>query len=148
MIDFSVDHPPRTTQERVQSLRSVARLERELGYVDERVADVRLPEPRFEGQRYDAEAPDTLDLTQRAVYAINAYTRMLDPALDYAFIGNAGFMRKPPIVTGAMGHGDGLRAIWPSMSVCKMRRRPSQPVRCVGRSWALVGARGSRGAIL
>ena len=106
MIDFSVDHPPRTTDERVKALRSVARLERELGYVDERVGNIPLPESRFDGHRYDAETPDTLDLTERAVYAINAYTRMLDPALDYAFIGNAGFTRKPPIVTGSMGHGE------------------------------------------
>ncbi|HID31621.1 MAG TPA: hypothetical protein EYP19_16690 [Desulfobacterales bacterium] len=39
--------------------------------------------PPCEGQRYDVEIPDTLDLAQRAEYALNALIGMLDPNLNY-----------------------------------------------------------------
>ena len=89
--DRSSSAPPVTMPERVAALRSLSRIERELGYVDERVSEAELPEPRFEGECYEAEVPDTLDLTDNARFAINAYTRMIDPALDYRFFGNATF---------------------------------------------------------
>ena len=89
MIDFSRDNPPTTSDERIKALLSMARIERELGYVDERVANTELPAGRFDGERYEAEVPDTLDLTDNAVLAINAYTRMLDPAMDYRTSGGA-----------------------------------------------------------
>ena len=98
MIDFSSDNPPVTSEERMVALEGLARLERKLGYVDESVAEAELPAPHFAGERYEAEVPDTLDLTEHAVYAINAYTRMLDPALDYKFIGNANFVHRPPLL--------------------------------------------------
>ncbi|MDK1046446.1 MAG: hypothetical protein QGM45_12290, partial [Anaerolineales bacterium] len=98
MIDFTTDHPPVTTDERMKALRGLSRIEKELGYVDERVAEAELPPPSFEGERYEAQVPDTLDLTDRAVFAINAYTRMLDPAMDYRLMGNVNFVRKPPVL--------------------------------------------------
>ena len=98
MIDFGRDNPPVTTDERMKALRGLSRIERELGYVDERIAAAEIPEPRFEGEHYKADVPDTLDLTDNALYAINAYTRMLDPAMDYRLFGNANFVRKPPLL--------------------------------------------------
>jgi len=95
MIDFSQDRPPVTSDERMKALRSIARIERELDYVDTRVADTELPPPRFDGESYQADVPDTLDLTDNARLAINAFTRMLDPAMDYRFFGNANFVCKP-----------------------------------------------------
>ena len=38
------------------------------------------------GQRYKATTPDTLDLSERAEYAINAMTGMLDAKRDYEYI--------------------------------------------------------------
>lgn len=96
MIDFSQDRPPITSDERIKALRSLARIEKEMGYLDERVSEAELPAPSFDGETYEAEAPDTLDLTVHAQYAINAFTRMLDPAMDYRFHGNAHFLRRPP----------------------------------------------------
>ena len=96
MIDFSQDRPPETTRERIQALSSIARIERGMDYLDERVSEAELPPPRVEGERYEDEVPDTLDLTVHAQYAINAYTRMLDPAMDYRFHGNAHFLRRRP----------------------------------------------------
>ena len=98
MIDFNTDHPPVTTEERMKALRGLSRIERELDYVDESVAEAELPAAHFAGERYEAEVPDTLDLTDNARFAINAYTRMLDPAMDYQFFGNANFVRKPPVL--------------------------------------------------
>jgi len=103
MIDFTHDNPPTTSDERIKALRSLSRVERELGYVDERVSEAELPAPHFAGERYEAEVPETLELTDRALLAINAYTRMLDPAMDHRFYGNANFMRKPPVLI--MGGG-------------------------------------------
>ncbi len=96
MIDFSQDRPPETTDERIKALRSLARLEKEMDYLDERVSEAELPPPQVEGERYEDDVPDTLDLTVHAQYAINAYTRMLDPAMDYRFHGNARFLSRPP----------------------------------------------------
>ncbi len=98
MVDFSTDSPPVTTDQRMKALRGLSRIERELDYLDEKVAEAELPPPQFDGERYEAEVPDTLDLTDHARYAINAYTRMVDPALDYRFCGNANFVRKPPVI--------------------------------------------------
>ena len=103
MIDFSRDNPPTTSEERIKALRGVSRIERELGYLDETISETELPAARFAGERYVAEAPDTLDLTDNALFAINAYTRMVDPAMDYRFYGNVNFMRKPPVLI--MGGG-------------------------------------------
>ncbi|MDP7602665.1 MAG: glycoside hydrolase family 127 protein [Alphaproteobacteria bacterium] len=96
MIDFSSDKPPETSAERIAALRGLVRLEKELGYLDERLSEAELPEPKVEGERYEDEIPDTLDLTDNAQLAINAFTRMLDPAMDYRFFGNASFLHKPP----------------------------------------------------
>ena len=98
MIDFSRDNPPTTSQERIEAMRSLSRVERTLGYVDEKIAEAELPVGRYDGERYETEVPDTLDLTDNALLAINAYTRMLDPAMDYRFFGNANFMREPPLI--------------------------------------------------
>jgi len=98
MMDFSTDHPPVTTDQRVKALRGLSRIERELDYLDESISERELPPTQVKGERYESEVPDTLDLTDHAVYAINAYTRMVDPAMDYRFCGNANFVRKPPVV--------------------------------------------------
>jgi len=98
MMDFTKDRPPTTNEERMKAYASFSRIERELGFVDESLAEAELPEPHFEGERYEDEVPDTLELTDNALFAINAYTRLLDPAMDYAFIGNVNFVRKPPVV--------------------------------------------------
>ncbi|MFH1007739.1 MAG: hypothetical protein V1800_09590 [Candidatus Latescibacterota bacterium] len=90
--------PPTTTVERINALRSISRIERTMDYVDKKVADAEIPVPHFGGERYEADVPDTLDLTDNARFAINAYTRMLDPAMDYQFFGNANFVRKPSVL--------------------------------------------------
>ena len=64
--------------------------------------DTSLPEiavPGYEGERYGAEIPDTLDLAERAELAIHAITRMLDPDWDYLMADNGSFDRRPPVIT-------------------------------------------------
>jgi len=104
MVDFSTDHPPVTTDQRMKALRGLSRIERELDYLDESISERELPPTQVDGERYKAEVPDTLDLTDNARHAINAYTRMVDPAMDYRFCGNANFVRKPPVVILGGGH--------------------------------------------
>jgi hypothetical protein len=59
----------------------------------------KLPAPMdFSGARYEAEVPDTLDLAERAALAINAMTRVVDPARDYEVYFNTEFARKPPVL--------------------------------------------------
>ena len=52
--------------------------------------------PSFPGERYEAEVPDTLDLAERAVLAINALTRVVDPERDYELYFVAEFAEDPP----------------------------------------------------
>ena len=54
--------------------------------------------PRYAGERYEAEVPDTLDLAERAELAIHAITSMLDPARDFQMAGTASFDRRPPVL--------------------------------------------------
>ncbi len=72
-------------------------------------ADKSIPEiplPHFEGERYEAEVPDTLDLAERAELAIHAITRMVDPNRDYALYATARFNRRPPVIV--MSDSDGI----------------------------------------
>lgn len=67
----------------------------------DRYRDKSLPEipvPRFEGERYDTEVPDTLELTERAELSIHAITSMLDENRDYLLWTVAWFNRKPPVI--------------------------------------------------
>lgn len=101
MIDFTRDNLPTTPDERMLAFESLSRIELKLGYLDERISEAELPEPNMPGERYEAEVPDTLDLVDNALFAINAFTRMIDPAMDYRFCGNANFVRSPPVlITG------------------------------------------------
>ena len=71
--------------------------------------DKSLPEialPHFEGERYEVEIPDTLDLAERAGLAIQAITRMVDPKRNYALYCHAWFNRRPPVI--ALSDSDGL----------------------------------------
>ena len=72
-------------------------------------ADKNLPEiplPRFEGERYEANVPDTLNLAERAELALQAITRMVEPKRDYAIYAHAFFNRRPPILS--LSDSDGI----------------------------------------
>ena len=63
-------------------------------YLHSEVPNVSLPE--YQGERYDALVPDTLDLAERAELAIHAMTASTDEEMDYEtyFIGQ--FQYNPP----------------------------------------------------
>jgi hypothetical protein len=48
-----------------------------IGYINPTIPDFAMPP--YEGQRYEAVVPDTLDLAERARLAVNALTEMTDP---------------------------------------------------------------------
>ena len=66
----------------------------------------KIPLPYFEGERYEAEIPDTLDLAKRAELALHAITRMVDPNRNYALYSIARFNRRPPVLQ--LSDGDGI----------------------------------------
>lgn len=68
-------------------------------YIDPKVATITVTP--CEGERYEVEAPDTLDLAERAALAINALTRVVDPARDYEVYFYTRFAQKPPILRHA-----------------------------------------------
>ena len=85
-----------TLTSRVGNAAAAEDVSRATGYVDPKLAAIAVP--AYEGERYEAEVPDTLDLAERAALAINALTRVVDPARDYEVYFNTSFARKPPVL--------------------------------------------------
>ena len=52
-----------------------------IGYIRAHAPEFELP--NYEGERYEAMVPDTLDLQERARLAIHAMTEATDPLADY-----------------------------------------------------------------
>lgn len=52
--------------------------------------------PPFAGETYEAQVPDTLDLTDRAALCINGITRLVNPEYDYAQYSYAELRHDPP----------------------------------------------------
>ncbi len=55
------------------------------------------------GERYEAVAPDTLDLAERARLAVHGLTSFLNPAADYAPYGHTYFNGNPPYMSDMPG---------------------------------------------
>ena len=62
-------------------------------YINPEVPEVELP--AYGGQSYEAMAPDTLDIQERAALAINGLTGPTDPDFDYELYWIVGFFRNP-----------------------------------------------------
>ena len=69
-----------------------------IAYIQKDVPTIDLP--AYQGDRYEAVVPDTLDLAERAALAVNGLTGPLDPMADYELYWRACFHHNPPI----MGH--------------------------------------------
>ncbi len=54
--------------------------------------------PEYSGDRYEAMAPDTLDLQERAALAVNGLTGPTDPAADYEIYWRVHFRSNPPMM--------------------------------------------------
>ena len=52
--------------------------------------------PPYQGQRYEALVPDTLDIQERATLAVNGLTGPTDPEKDYMLYFNVDFRTDPP----------------------------------------------------
>jgi len=70
---------------------------------DPEFKNARIKSPPLKGKYYEAEIPDTLELTRHAEFSINALTRLLEPKYDYTQFSFCEFRSDPP--TLAMGHG-------------------------------------------
>ena len=69
---------------------------RKIVYINPKVPSIKLP--AYEGQRYEAVVPDTLDLAERAALGVHGLTGPLDPDADYELYWYAVFRRNPPIM--------------------------------------------------
>ena len=71
-----------------------------------------VPVVPYEGERYEAMVPDTLDLVDHARMALNVLTSNLNPEYDYEMYTYNRFAHNPPLME--MGHGGllNLAAKW------------------------------------
>ena len=65
-------------------------------YIRDDVPDFNVP--AFEGERYDALVPDTLDIQERAALAVNGLTGPTDPEKDHMLYFNVNFGSNPPVM--------------------------------------------------
>ena len=67
-----------------------------IGYVREKIPDFDVPP--YEGERYEALVPDTLDIQERAALAVNGLTSPTDPLADYEMYWIVHFNHNPPVM--------------------------------------------------
>jgi len=65
-----------------------------IGYVNPQIPEFETPP--YRGERYEAMAPDTLDIAERARLALNALTEATDPQADYEVYPILVFRSNPP----------------------------------------------------
>ena len=70
---------------------------------DPKLENVEITVPPFKGEYYEAEIPDTLELTDRAALCINGMTRLLNPEYDYAQYTYVGWRHDPPYLAMEAG---------------------------------------------
>ena len=68
-----------------------------IGYVREGIPEFEIP--AYEGERYEALVPDTLDLQERAALAINGLTGPTDARADHEIYFIVDFFQNPPVMT-------------------------------------------------
>ncbi len=67
-----------------------------IGYIRQNVPA--FSTPVYKGERYQALVPDTLDLQERAAWAVNVLTRATDPQMDYEMYFSVDIQRNPPMM--------------------------------------------------
>ena len=77
-----------------------------VGYIREQAPDHDVP--NYDGQRYQATVPDTLDLQERAALGVHALTDPTDPDADYEVYWLADFTSKPTVLQH--DHSDRIQA--------------------------------------
>ena len=85
-----------------------------IGYMPQDIPEFELPP--YEGDRYEALVPDTLDLQQRAALAINGLTEPTDPLADYELYWKVWFRSNPPSMILRWWHSTGqAKSIWATL---------------------------------
>ena len=67
---------------------------RSIGYIRDEIPG--FAPPIYEGDRYEALVPDTLDLQERAALAVNGLIGPTDPEADYEMYFSVRFRSNPP----------------------------------------------------
>ena len=72
------------------------KLSRAIGYIRKRVPSFDLPP--YEGRRYEAMVPDTLDIQERIALAVNGLTGATDPEKNHLLYFRVEFRSNPPMM--------------------------------------------------
>ena len=67
-----------------------------IGYITSDIPDFEMPP--YEGERYEARVPDTLELQERARLALHNMTEVTDPQADYEPYYIIGLRDNPPVM--------------------------------------------------
>jgi len=67
-----------------------------IGYINDEIPAFEVP--AYDGERYEAMVPDTLDLQARAALAVNGLTGPTDPKADYEIYWHVWFKLNPPMM--------------------------------------------------
>ena len=101
-------------------------------YINPDIGQIDLP--GYEGKYYDAMAPDTLDLAERAALAINGLTGPTDPDADYEVYFRVHFLSNPVV----MMHNDSSiceAKFWQALPLVRLMSGSSQDLN-VEKVWA------------
>ena len=82
---------------REEAEKAIQEQKEKIEYINPVVPAVQLP--KYQGQRYEAVVPDTLDLAERAALGVHGLTSTLDPQADYELYWFVSFHRNPPIMS-------------------------------------------------
>ena len=106
-----------------------------IGYIRPEIPDFEFPP--YEGERYEATVPDTLDLQERARMAIHGITEITDPVTDYEPYWIAYFRSNPPLMIHNCWQTPGLPKLLGALSLMRIMSGSEQNLH-VERKWMEV----------
>jgi len=106
-----------------------------VGYITSKIPEVGLLP--YEGERYEATVPDTLDLAERARLAVNALTETTNPSADYELYNTVSFSSNPPSMAMHCWYPTLLPKFMWALSMMRLMSGSEQNLQ-VDRSWLEV----------
>ena len=89
-----------------------------IGYITSEIPDFEVPP--YEGERYEAAVPDTLELVERAGLALHNLTEATDPLADYEPYYIIGLRDDPPVLIHNSWHGATLANFMESVPLTRI----------------------------
>ena len=95
-------------------------------YINDKIPDFVVP--AYEGDRYEALVPDTLDLQERAALAVAGVTEPTDPLADYEIYFCAYVLANPPMMQHTFDYHC-TNKFMEALPLLRMISRPLAPLR-------------------